>query len=188
MSSTITNATETVGPLLKLPPELRLVIYEQMFLPDEVCLAIIGGDLHKLRSDKRSAGGYAAILATCRVIYVECKPVLYNNTEFRILVHDCKAGTSLRWERLLKKESLRPRTSINNVRKLILEVRVNISAESRLATWTERFKHNLRSAASVRSLHITLTARKGRATRSKSNRSHITRDRRDCSVQWHRHS
>lgn len=102
MSANITDAAETVGPFMRLPPELRLMIYEQMFPPNEIRLEMIEGNLHVTKRAQRLAGSYVAILATCRALYAEGKPVLYNNTEFRILVGDRDAQRVRVWEKHLK--------------------------------------------------------------------------------------
>lgn len=159
MSSTNKNAEANAGPFLRLPPELRLVVYEQMFPPDEIRLEMIGGNLHVTKRAQQLAGSYVAILATCRVLYAEGKPVLYNNTEFRILVGDRDAQRVRIWEKHLKQKCSRSSVSINDVRKLSLEVAVNRSAETRQTTWTERFKQILRTATAIQNLHITLTVR-----------------------------
>lgn len=128
MSSTSIDAAETLGPFMRLPPELRLMIYEQMFPPNEIRLEMIEGNLHVTKRAQRLAGSYVAILATCRVLYAEGKPVLYNNTEFRILVGDRDAQRVRVWEKHLKQKCSHSSVSINNVRKLSLEVAVNRSA------------------------------------------------------------
>ena len=58
--------------LLGLPSEIRLLIYEELFPPRRIDMI-----------DKK-LGLDTAILATCRTIHKEAKPVLYENTEFRI--------------------------------------------------------------------------------------------------------
>lgn len=99
MSSTITMEAVTLGPLMRFPPELRLVIYELLFPPTQVVLRIIEGNL---RAQKRSLGleRYfgVGILATCRTLYNESKPVLYNNTEFCFVVRDHEAVPGSAWE------------------------------------------------------------------------------------------
>jgi hypothetical protein len=58
--------------LLDLPSEIRLLIYEELFPPRSIDM-----------TDKK-LGLDTAILATCRTIHKEAKPVLYENTEFEI--------------------------------------------------------------------------------------------------------
>lgn len=64
------------GHLLGLPSEVRLLIYEQLFPLSEVEL------YHRYRQDTRDEN--FAILATCLAIYIEAKPVLYENSEFHV--------------------------------------------------------------------------------------------------------
>jgi hypothetical protein len=61
--------------LLGLPSEIRLLIYEELFPPRRIDM-----------TDKK-LGLDTAILATCRTIHKEAKPVLYENTEFEITLH-----------------------------------------------------------------------------------------------------
>lgn len=159
MSPTTRDGVDDAGPLLRLPAELRLAIYEQMFPTNTIVLEMIEGNLYVTKRVQQLAGSYIAILATCRVLYAEGKPVLYNNTEFRILVGDRDAQRVRVWEKHLKQKCSHSSVSINNVRKLSLEVAVNRSADSRRTTWTERFKQVLRTASAIQSLHITLTVR-----------------------------
>jgi len=72
------------GRLLKLPSEIRLLIYEHVFPPCKVDIHAPRGsewvdenDIHAKRVD-------IALLLTCRTIHAEAAPVLYENTEFFI--------------------------------------------------------------------------------------------------------
>lgn len=72
------------GRLLKLPAEVRLLIYEHLFPPCKVdihaprgCEWVDANDIHVKKVD-------LAILTTCRTIHAEAAPVLYANTEFYV--------------------------------------------------------------------------------------------------------
>ena len=72
------------GHLFKLPDEIRLLIYEYVFPPCKVDIHaprpgewIDDDDIHDETAD-------VALLSTCRTIYAEAAPVLYENTEFFI--------------------------------------------------------------------------------------------------------
>lgn len=61
--------------LLGLPSEIRLLIYEELFPPRTINMIDKELELE------------TAILATCRTIHGEAKPVLYEKTEFLITFH-----------------------------------------------------------------------------------------------------
>jgi hypothetical protein len=92
MSAPSTPETHPGGFLFKLSPELRLMIYEQMFPPDPVDLFSFGKNLIKLPNPGIVAGNHVAVLATSRTIYDEAQPVLYKNTRFVI---DCGWGKTI---------------------------------------------------------------------------------------------
>lgn len=66
------------GHLLGLPAEVRLLIYEKILSPCKVNLVALDG------SQDGTENGHLAILATCRTIYTEAKPILHENTKFHI--------------------------------------------------------------------------------------------------------
>jgi hypothetical protein len=76
------------GDLFKLSRELRDMIYEQMFLPDQVTVYAIDGSLHKSAEARYAAGEYTGVLATCRTIRAEATPILYANTLFNIRIEE----------------------------------------------------------------------------------------------------
>jgi hypothetical protein len=160
------------GFLLKLPAEIRVMIYEQMFPRDKVNVYAINGRLHKSADAHHSAGDHTAMLATCRTIYAEAQPVLYNNTIFDIQVKNCywteewteadlKEVYGVNWESesddwLENTHSLVP---INQVRRLTLSVEVSsLEPEETEETWTEQLKNELRGVWSLQSLQISLRA------------------------------
>jgi hypothetical protein len=59
-----------------------------MFPTDKFNINAVRGSLHKPEDTYTIAGDHVAILATCRTIYTEAKPVLYANTEFYIRIQD----------------------------------------------------------------------------------------------------
>jgi hypothetical protein len=78
----------TSCPLLRLPPELRLEIYEKLFkvYKGQICLTPADGVWHKVDSSllrkTRVPGKCVALLATCRKIHTEARPVLFANIPF----------------------------------------------------------------------------------------------------------
>lgn len=95
MTSTVTPeekpGKQTRGLWFKLPTELRLEIYELMFPRETISLVTFRNQLEKKANANCSAGDYVAILATCRTIHDEAKPVLYANTHFDI---SCSLGST----------------------------------------------------------------------------------------------
>jgi hypothetical protein len=85
-------------PLLTLPPELRLLIYEKLFKihKGKVCLTSVDGVWYKFDSymvkgmKTRVPGKCVALLATCKNIFTEARPVLFATTPF---VLDCCDGS-----------------------------------------------------------------------------------------------
>jgi hypothetical protein len=77
-------------PLLKLPPELRLQIYEKLFkiYKGKLCLTSVDGvwyriDSTLIRNRKTCVPGQCvALLATCKKIYTKARPVLFANIPF----------------------------------------------------------------------------------------------------------
>jgi hypothetical protein len=84
MSAPSTPQDHPGGLLFKFPTELRLKIYESMFPPDEIEVFSFRSDLIQVPNPNLVAGQYVALLATCRAIYNEAKPVLYDNTKFAV--------------------------------------------------------------------------------------------------------
>jgi hypothetical protein len=118
------------GRLLALPKELRLFIYEQLFPPCKI-------DIHAPRHNswvdvddvhaKRPRD--LAILTTCRAIYAEAKPVLYDNTEFHIRfacsgpdLYMMQAGKHRTYARLLQDMQGRVRSVLAQARRVSLSI------------------------------------------------------------------
>jgi len=164
--------------LLDLPAEIRVMIYSHMFPVDKLDVYAIKGSLHKAEHARHDTGAHLAILNTCRAIYTEAKPVLYNNTEFVIhirdhywlhfydnelyeemfdvddylqepVTHDWNEGNP--W--LQDSCSIVP---LDNVRNLTLAAECSTGRSEYCYTWTGQIKHTLRSASNIRKLHIKL--------------------------------
>ena len=84
--------TRNGGPchLLSIPPELRLRIYEYLYdnEKDRRCSLILRNNkfIECFQIPCFGCEGAAALLRTCKEIYYEATPVLYENTTFKILV------------------------------------------------------------------------------------------------------
>jgi hypothetical protein len=158
------------GDLFKLSRELRDMIYEQMFLPDQVTVYAIDGSLHKSADAHYAAGDYTGILATCRILYAEAQPILYANTEFNIRVRD-RLSMAL-WPEADAREicgvlyessadwldSPRSIVPVNQARVLTLTVETSTGARARSGTWTQDFIDTLHGISDLQKLHIALTA------------------------------
>jgi len=73
--------TQTGGQLLALPSEVRLLIYGMIFPPCQIDIYQAATGFRYGRDDH---GRHPALLAVCRTIYTEAKPVLYGNTDFHM--------------------------------------------------------------------------------------------------------
>ena len=68
-----------------LPPELRLRIYEHLY--NEPChCSLLMRNVAKIELINR-AQTPAALIGTCRTIYMEAAPILYNTTTFRLQIY-----------------------------------------------------------------------------------------------------
>lgn len=80
------------GGLSKLPTELRVMIYRELFSSKTVAVyAIKGGFFTKKPFPSfrpRPVNHAAALLATCQAMYDEAGSVLYKDTEFHVSVRD----------------------------------------------------------------------------------------------------
>jgi hypothetical protein len=185
---------QPLGRLSKLPSELRLMIvsqkvliqssagvdvltdhlkqYEHMFPAESITIHAIRGRLHMDEDGHVDAGDHVAILATCRTIYEEAKPVLYTNIEFVICLRDQywlhiwhpdnyvdvfgmgedSEPDSNDW--IAENpwlEDPRLLVPLNNVRKLSLAIEANANAEGEKRTWTEQLKNTLETLGTLRS-------------------------------------
>jgi hypothetical protein len=166
------------GSLLNLPPEIRLMIYNEMFPVEEFDIYAIRGSLHKAEHGRHVAGKHVAVLTACRTIYTEAKPVLYNNTEFCIRfrnfywLHIWNADLyeeSFEVEDYLDEplsnewiesnpwlEDPRSIVPVDNIRKLTLAIECNMNSVAHSYTWTAQIKHTLRTASNIQKLHISI--------------------------------
>jgi len=81
MSDNVGVGAQTGGRLLALPSEIRLLIYELVLPP---CSIDLYGAATGSRRGRDNHDRHPALLATCRTIHDEAKPVLYENTEFHV--------------------------------------------------------------------------------------------------------
>lgn len=190
--------TQHGGRLLGLPAEIRVLIvsalcddeyeilltdalqyrqYKQMFPLDEVNIYAVQGSLHKSEDAHHIAGDHVAILATCRTIYTEAKPILYNQTKFCIHMRDqfwlnfwdCAAYEA----KFSTDASVTPKTEewteynpwlqdprsivpVRNIRNLSFDIECGTTSIGRQWTWTAQLKHTLLEATNIAKLHIAL--------------------------------
>lgn len=181
MSSIIANEANAGGMFLRLPAELRVMIYERVFRRTAFNIYVIKGTLRKKRGAKHRSSKYLGILTTCRVVHAECKPIFYNNTTFRLHIKDrfwhefmnCDTNGNFVLESfdcyrnqepeldlwLAKNHWLQDSRSIvpiENARRLFLEVEPNRNTVGRQWTWTESLKQTFREASHIQFLHISL--------------------------------
>jgi len=154
------------------------MIYNHMFPVDKLDVYAIKGSLHRAEDAHHGAADHLAILKTCRAIYTEAKPILYNNTEFVIHIRDhywlhfydnedyeemfnvddyLQEPQPYDWNEL--ETWLQDSCSIvrlDNVRNLTLAAECSTGRSEYCYTWTGQIKHTLRSASNIRKLHIKL--------------------------------
>ena len=88
--SALTHLTESA--LFRLPPELRLRIYEYIYNGERGC-SLIARNNRQVECFKLpcfGCAGPAALLRTCKEVYREAAPVLYSTTTFKILLFGLK--------------------------------------------------------------------------------------------------
>ena len=96
------------GRLLSLPSEVRLLIYELILPPSTTGLYAAAAKRYSW-GDPRNPNQHPALLATCRKIYTEANPVLYENTEFHVRLTwppDTRDNEEALWEDPLSEGSL----------------------------------------------------------------------------------
>jgi hypothetical protein len=98
--------------LLELPSEVRLIIYGMAF-PSRRTSLYAAAEL--FRSGQKNTHRSVALLATCRAIYTEAQPVLYENTEFKIWCTSAEDSGHL-------KNILSARPLIGQMRKLLVQI------------------------------------------------------------------
>jgi hypothetical protein len=158
------------GRLLKLPSELRLLIYEHIFPPCKV-------DIHAPRDgqwvdddDAHVKTVDIALLTTCRTIHAEATPILYANTEFylrfacssRRLI-SMEGGKHKVYAQLLQDLRGRARSLFSQARKVCLSFYFtdNRAWEEAEGEWFRQLISELArlgEAPKLKQLHITLEA------------------------------
>lgn len=117
------------GHLFKLPDEIRLHIYEYVFPPCKV-------DIHRPREEEwidyddiHAENADVALLSTCRTIYAEAAPVLYENTEFFVRfacsgpdLHSTTAAKQQFYAELAQDMRGRVRSLLEQARKVSLSI------------------------------------------------------------------
>jgi hypothetical protein len=138
----------------------------------------IKGCLHKAEEACYVAGDHVAILASCRTIYNEAKPVLYSNTSFSIYIRDNYWLHTEDDEQVMEMFDLEtmfhepdsddwiehnpwlqdPRSivPVSKIRTLTLAIECNSTVAAQKRTWTGQLKHTLRGAPNIRRLHLAL--------------------------------
>lgn len=166
------------GCLLNLPPEIRILIYKQMFPPDKVDVYAIQGSLRKAEDAHYDAGDHVAVLTACCTIYIEAKPILYSNTEFCVHIRAhywlhiwtieeydeifdvddfLEEPMPNQWiERNPWLQDPRSIVPVDNVRTLTLAIECSTSLTSHNWTWTGQIRHTFRGASNIQKLHIEL--------------------------------
>lgn len=151
-----------------------------MFHPDKIDLLPYNGYLVKAPDPDLNARSYAAILATCRTVYDEAKPLLYANTRFEVHYawsgHVCLPSVTLdlvsRFLRCIRSgsdgsgrawvdEDVSKFLSFQQARSVTLNITVDgckkSSTKSRRIT---RLLTVIRGAFHLRNLHIIIYAKK----------------------------
>ncbi|KAM0719582.1 hypothetical protein Q7P37_003712 [Cladosporium fusiforme] len=167
--------TQAGGTLFKLPPELRLVVYEHLIKPTEATLRAVSSgsrlivchskkkevvEVAKMKEQedkkkKKKNGGdntAMAILTTCKAIHNEAKPLLDARTEFHIIIS--RQQTTKNRKAI---ENAKPSIDISDARKVTLHIRnldAMISKEDRQAISQVVGKVN--HAPHLQEIHITI--------------------------------
>lgn len=74
--------SQKYGGLLKLPSELRLLIYEELFPPTKIDIHAIERGLY---IDERGNEGTTSALRCCQTMYEEARPVLHASFDVHLL-------------------------------------------------------------------------------------------------------
>lgn len=150
MTSTVAleeqSGNQPGGPWFRLPTELRLEIYELVFPRETVSFVTVRDQVEKKKDANCSAGDYVAILATCRAIHDEAKPVLYANTHFDV---SCSLGFTA---------TLQKPVNIQQARTIDLNIeltRGSLFGDS-ANIWLNRLTASLCTFANLKKIHIKL--------------------------------
>ncbi|KAK3058910.1 hypothetical protein LTR09_000475 [Extremus antarcticus] len=116
-------------PLLSLPPELRLTIYENIYSHPRRCTLQIESLTRSFQFPPNCAGA-ANVLLTSRQLHDEVLPILYSMTTFKLIIFGTREPLGRGYEQFLW-----PRDSGNclkHVRKLELCIHIMDLEDSRL--------------------------------------------------------
>lgn len=145
------------GHISKLPSELRLQIYEELFPPGKRTLFAFRGKLYKERGDpSHFFNNAAALFATCQAIYDEAMPYFFDRNELRIINQDDEDT------RLADRFSSRMHefTSLDSVRKLSLDFELQPAwgrgRPREQSAWIRQIIAQINGARSLKSLHMLL--------------------------------
>jgi hypothetical protein len=187
MTSATTFATHSGsqpgGLLFKLPPELRLEIYELVFPRENVSIFAVRKQLLKAPNAKVSAGNCVALLATCRTIHDEAKAALYANTHFDIYCSLELAPGAWRaaveekwgpWHWLPRMNTEEP-VDIQQARNIDINVKFTTEALSKSwdNTWLDNLPAHMSSFSNLKSLHIKLLTAKLNPVDVKRQADHV---------------
>ena len=167
-TSKMQSGVQPGGLLFKLPVELRLEIYDLIFPRETVGIFAVSRRLLKADNATVSAGDSVSVLATCRAIHDEAKPVLYTNTHFDIscsLEHVPVAWITMvkaKWGDSQWVERMKPERSIDiqQARNVGLNIMFTEDAShtSWGNTWLDWLPTHISSISNLKSLHIKLSA------------------------------
>lgn len=88
--------------LMKIPPEIRLLIYKELLVRNGAAeLSFCPGEHHKSYNHALKFFVHPAILRTCKTIYHEAFPILYTDNIFELLCVFGQLGKQHLWYRTL---------------------------------------------------------------------------------------
>lgn len=180
MASFTLPQAQPTGLLLKLPKELRLMIFEELFPSDRaVHIHAARGTLLKVKyraNEEHPVCQSGAILTTCQTFYAEAGSVLYSNFKFCVKIPtDGQLGVGRAVPR--KDDELRIFTALEKVRKLSLLISVvparhRQETQSREHAWLEQVVSQISGATGIRSLHVKFLAQRHADPRILLNEQH----------------
>jgi len=177
------SGSQSGGLLFKLPPELRLEIYELIFPRENVSIFAVRKQLLKAPNAKVSAGNCVALLATYRAVHDEAKAALYANTHFDIFCSLELAPGAWRavvekkwgpWQWLPRMNTEEP-VDIQQARNIDVNIKFTIEAlpKSWGNTWLDNLPAHISSFSNLKSLHIKFSTDKLRPVDVKKQADHV---------------
>ena len=167
-TSKMQSGAQPGGLLFKLPVELRLEIYDLIFPRESVGVFAVRRRLLKAPNAKVSASDSVSILATCRVIHDEAKPVLYTNTNFDI---SCslelapaawRTMVEVKWGDFQWLPRMTSESSINIQQAQNIGLNIMFTEEASNKswgnTWLDWLPTHIGSISNLKNLHIKLSA------------------------------